>query len=155
MNLKGLKCLKSLFLSGIDGLDRIEGLEGLKNLSLFYWFHSRRCVGGDMEFPASLTVLKIRVDVWLSPNVVARCINLRMVLLDGIRADNLDLSNCSLLQTMLLVNARVQKLQFLSGPITGRCASSLQFPEVSCCETLAEIPGLDQLIGLERLVLND
>ena len=56
LNVKGLKCLRSLFLSGIDGLDRIEGLEGLKNLSFFfYWFHSRRCVGGDMEFPASLT----------------------------------------------------------------------------------------------------
>jgi Leucine-rich repeat (LRR) protein len=85
--------------------------------------------------------------------VVARCNNLRKLALHRIRADNLDLSNCSSLQSVTLKNARVQKLQILSGAITGRCASSLQSFKVSDCKTSAEIPGLDQLIGLERLVL--
>jgi hypothetical protein len=153
LNLKGLKCLRSLRLLLIDGLDRIEGLEGLKNLSYFSWFHWNDSAGGDMEFPASLRDLEIVVDVWLSPNVVARCNNLRKLALHRIRADNLDLSNCLSLQSVTLKDARVRKLQFLSGAITGRCASSLQSLEVSDCKTSADIPGLDQLIGLERLVL--
>jgi hypothetical protein len=53
-----------LCLHKIDVLDRIEGLEELKNLSFFYWFHYRDSAGGDMEFPASLRVLEIEVDVW-------------------------------------------------------------------------------------------
>jgi hypothetical protein len=158
LNLKGLKCLRSLCLHNIRGLDRVEGLEGLKNLSYFKWLGVLHYGGDDTgtrigQFPASLRVLRIEGFIWLSPDMLARCNNLRKLTLSCIQADNLDLSNCLSLQSVTLEDARIQKLQFLSEPITGRCASSLQSLQVSRCETLAEIPGLDHLIGLERLVL--
>jgi hypothetical protein len=153
LNLKGLKCLRSLSLDDIWGLRRVEGLEGLKNLSYFYWCNPRRSAGSDMQFPASLRVLHILGRIWLGPDALARCKNLRKLRLQWIRADNLDLSNCLSLQSLTLEDARVPKLQFLTGPISRRCAFSLQSLEVSNCVDLAEISGLDQLIGLERLVL--
>jgi Leucine-rich repeat (LRR) protein len=69
-----------------------------------------------------------------------------------IRADTLDLSDCSSLQSVTLNDARVRKLQFLS--TTGRCVSSLQYLQLLNIRDLADIPGLDQLIGLEGLELS-
>jgi hypothetical protein len=155
LNLKVLKCLRSLCLDNIGGLNRVEGLEGLKNLSYFKWHHWHDTAGGDMQFPASLRVLQLEVPIWLGVDALALCKNLRKLQLQWIRADNLDLSNCSSLQSVTLDLAHVRKLQILLGGITGRCASSLQSLKVSRCSNLVDIPGLDQQIGLERLVLRN
>jgi hypothetical protein len=161
LNLKGLKCLRSLVVHNIRVLDRVEVLTGLKNLSYFKWFGRDHYDGVDStgprieQFPASLRVLQIQGGIWLGLDVLARCNKLRKLTLSGFRGDNLDLSDCLALQRVSLEDAHVRKLQFLSGPITGRCASSLQSLEVLHCWGLADISGLDQLISLERLVLNE
>jgi Leucine-rich repeat (LRR) protein len=160
LNLKGLKCLRSLCLHNIGGLDRVEGLQGLKNLSYFKWLGILHYCGNNTEtrigqFPASLRVLHIKGGIWLGPDVLAGCNNFRKLTLSWIQANKLDLSDCLALQSVQLLFAHVRKLQFkMSGSITGRCAPSLQSLEVSGCQGFADIPGLDQLIGLERLVLS-
>jgi hypothetical protein len=111
--LEPLKCLKSFGLRGVWGVDRVEGLEGLKNLIHFTWWNRTddSCKRGEKvhthvgQFPASLLVLGILdFEVFLEPDVLVRCTKLYKVILNGIRADNLDLSHCSSLQSVELVS---------------------------------------------------
>ena len=138
-------------------LDRVEGLEGLRNLTYFrrFSFSSRDCdtsiVG---QLPASLQVFDILVVRGLvEPDVLVRCSNLCKLKLGTIRVVELDLSSCSSLQSVTL--CAVQKLQTLSLPLSARGAWSLKSLVVCWCADLADIPGLDELIGLERLELGD
>ena len=103
------------------------------------------------QLPASLQVLEVEVGVSLEPDVLGRCSNLCKLNLCFIRAVELDLSSCSSLQSVQFIP--VQKLPTLLIPLTSRGAGSLKFLEVRFCRHLVDIPGLDELIGLERLVL--
>ena len=158
LNLEGLKCLRSLYFYDVQGLDRVEGLERLRNLTFFTW-HNRgldiaECDTSILgQLPASLQVFDVEVGVFLEPDVLVRCSNLCKVELRSIRVVELDLSSCSSLQSVTLWF--VEKFQTLSLPLSARGACSLKSLEVWRCEDLADIPGLDELIGLERLHLRD
>jgi hypothetical protein len=160
LNLELLKCLKSFSLRYVRGLDRVEGLEGLKNLTYFIWDNRmddafRRGVKARTQmgrFPASLMVLQILdFEVIFRQDLLARCTKLRTLKLLRIQADTLDVSNCASLQTLLLVDA--YDLQTLSG-LTARWASGLNSLKVVTCWNLGDIPGLEQLAGLEQLHLH-
>ena len=155
LNLEGLKCLRSLVFCGVDRLDVVEGLEGLRNLIYFKWYNwtSGRGFGTSIsgQLPASLQVLVMEVYVWLEPNVLVRCGKLCKLELSEIRAEELDLSCCSSLQSVKIKS--VVKLQTLSLPLTARGACRLKSLMIWLCRDLADIRGLDQLIGLERLEL--
>jgi hypothetical protein len=85
------------------------------------------------------------------PDVLARCTKLRALKLWWVQAGTLDVSNCSSLQTLELV--QVDDLRTLSG-LTARWASGLKYLTVYGCENLVDIPGLEQLAGLEQLHLD-
>jgi hypothetical protein len=157
LNLELLKCLRSFSLGGVLGLDRVEGLEGLKNLTYFKWWN--RTDGGFKRgekartqmgrFPASLMVLEISdSDVLFGPDVLARCTKLRALKLWWVQAGTLDVSNCSSLQTLEVRS--VNDLRTLLG-LTARWASGLKSLKVVVCYNLVDIPGLEQLAGLEQL----
>jgi hypothetical protein len=159
LNLELLKCLKSFSLRGVWGLARVEGLEGLKNLTYFKWENSSsgRCKEGEElwtqmgRFPASLMVLEIDgSEVLFGPDVLARCPKLRTLKLFVVQAGTLDVSHCSSLRTLELQS--VFDLRTLSG-LTARWASGLKSLKVVDCWNLVDIPGLEQLAGLEQLVL--
>jgi hypothetical protein len=141
LNLKGLKCLRTLQLFEMVGLDRLEGLEGLTNLTYFKWLHdygrdptdnginhveasNRHTYIG--QFPTSLQVLEIKVGVWLQYDSLVRCNNLYKLKLSYVQSGNLDLRNCSSLQSVTL--NYVKKLpNLLRGLITGRCESDWRY----------------------------
>jgi hypothetical protein len=154
LSLERLKCLRSLELYGIGGLDRLVGLEGLKHLTYFTWYYIdprgyevQTHVG---QFPASLKLLHIAVRVLLGTDVLARCKNLSKLVLREVRDDNLDLSNCSSLECVML-----QQVPKLRTGVNVRCASRLRSLIVDQCTDLVEIPGLEQLVGLELLELKN
>jgi hypothetical protein len=157
LSLGPLKCLRSFSLHEVIGLDRVEGLEGLKNLTYFNWENcSNRGIKRGMKawtqmgrFPASLMVVEIwDSGVLFGPDVLARCTKLRTLKLSSVQAGTLDVSNCSSLQTLELEH--VYDLRTLSG-LTARWASGLKSLKVVACQNLGDIPGLEQLVGLEQL----
>jgi hypothetical protein len=159
LSLEPLKCLRSFNLHRVEGLDGVEGLEGLKNLTYFKWENlssGRFKEGGKAQthvgrFPASLMVLEILdSEVLFGPDVLARCTKLRTLKFFEVQAGTLDVSNCSSLQTLQLED--VDNLRTLSG-LTARWASGLKSLKVVRCWNLVDIPGLEQLAGLEQLVL--
>jgi hypothetical protein len=157
LSLEPLKCLRSFSFHDAEGLDKVEGLEGLKNLTYFKWenWNLGGFKGGEKaqtqmgRFPASLMVLKIGdSEVLFGPDVLARCTKLRTLKLSSVQAGTLDVSNCSSLQTLELEH--VHDLRTLSG-LTARWASGLKSLKVVACQNLGDIPGLEQLVGLEQL----
>jgi hypothetical protein len=157
LSLEPLKCLRSFSFHDAEGLDKVEGLEGLKNLTYFKWenWNLGGFTGGEKaqtqmgRFPASLMVLKIGdSEVLFGPDVLARCTKLRTLKLSSVQAGTLDVSNCSSLQTLELEH--VHDLRTLSG-LTARWASGLKSLKVVACQNLGDIPGLEQLVGLEQL----
>jgi hypothetical protein len=158
LSLEPLKCLRSFSLHGCWVLDRVEGLEGLKNLTYFRWdnvmydddfFERTRTQMG--RFPASLMVLEIGdTEVLFGPDVLARCTKLRRLKLSSVQAGTLDVSNCSSLQTLEL--KYVDDLRTLS-VLTVRWVCGLKYLRVYRCGNLVDIPGLEQLAGLEQLHL--
>jgi hypothetical protein len=160
LSLEPLKCLRSFSFHYAEGLDKVEGLEGLKNLTYFKWenWNLGGFKGGEKaqtqmgRFPASLMVLKIGdSEVLFGPDVLARCTKLRTLKLSSVQAGTLDVSNCSSLQTLELEH--VHDLRTLSG-LTARWASGLKSLKVVACQNLGDIPGLEQLVGLEQLHLH-
>lgn len=91
---------------------------------------------------------KIWTKVWLSPDVFARCTNLRLLHLAFCEADNLDFSNCSSLQ-----RARFQGVQLVRTLLGLSAATDLFELDVSSCYDLVGIPGLGHLFGLQELCL--
>ncbi|KAG0611358.1 hypothetical protein M758_7G135500 [Ceratodon purpureus] len=154
LNLAALKCLKSLGLIDIYELDTLDGLQDLNNLNYISWVNYNKDNPSKVvhtrmgQLPSSLKVLQLFVEVWLGPDVISRCTDLRELDLARCEADNLDFSNCLSLQSIWLCSLPLRALWGLSATTV-----TLSNLHVSLCLDLVEIPDLAHLVGLQLLEL--
>lgn len=182
LNLKGLKCLGSLSLIDVSFLKKIEGLGGLRNLTYLKWVKpgwSGRSVDVEEygtiigQLPASLEVVEIQVPLLLHPDVLAECSNLLKVKLYDIQSMQLDLSGCSYLRDLIVSSCNKlqtldlstcsslesvtlnsnMSLQSLMLPHNSSVACGLKSFEVHWCSRLTDLSISDELLSVERLVL--
>ncbi|KAG0570617.1 hypothetical protein KC19_6G175300 [Ceratodon purpureus] len=150
-------------LEGVSEMS-LDGLQFLSKLTVFRWkhfdgmgvevwvdfegksYHRLQC-----QLPESLQVLEIDENVSLRSDVFARCTKLGKVYLRYCHAESLDLRNCKSLHIVKLV--KVKWLRTLLG--LSSSAATLKTLKVYGCDSLDGIPGLDQLVGLESLYLQN
>ncbi|KAG0575671.1 hypothetical protein KC19_5G022200 [Ceratodon purpureus] len=129
LDLKGLRCLKSLDLVNVCPLDIRDGLQNLEHLVYFKWVF-RNDVFLE-KLPASLEVLLLEGSYRmfsLGSGVFDLCFNLAKLELRDCRAGNLDFRNCSSLQRLQLFD--------------------LHHPDLEACVSELSLDGLQDLSKL-------
>ncbi|KAG0555600.1 hypothetical protein KC19_12G180800 [Ceratodon purpureus] len=160
-DLKGLRCLKSLELVGFYPQNTLDGLQYLKHLVYFKWDWS----GGSIEvflgkLPASLKVLILHgKEISLGSGIFDLCSNLAKLELRNCGAGNLDVRNCSALESLELLGLQrelsldgLQNLSKLTYFRWKHLADQFFFEEELYFGLQCQLPALLQVLEIDEKV---